>query len=941
LFSQFFGSTVRNVCVVSVDDNGSTDSSTVQSLLVVLPLFVDFVWDNAKSKVTVLPPLYFNYISENCKKLKMLPLYISYEDMLNKENFTYYFPIYGTSTKVSDSGLEVYKRHFFLFPLFSRTISEDYSSVDILWPLIHSDSSDVGSSKRLLPIYWQFEDKLQHKSFTYLAPFYLSFSWKKAPAMVLEDPLLDESEPIDNAEQISCKIMFPFFASVENSVKGWSSVGSLCFLPPYCYSWCDKQTNKSATYVWPIYGHSVSNNQKSYFFCWPLIKYSTQESNDEVNKALRIMNFNYKQYELEDQSLYYSYSIFPIFKHTVDQDYEKETEMIKNISPLHWYTRTTTADAGPITKLSLLWAFHPSFSLFKLKRNKKKGNLVYCYPFFHYITSHDSTDLTGSLSVFWLFPGLPQASLVHLSNEKNASTIWLYSLFYSKFSDNGFKQVSMLWFYHPEISLIKWRKTEDEVMHYIHPFYYFVNQKNISLFSSLYFLHPELSLIKHKQVKGPDWLFDSLTQYIAFLYYYRDRRDPTTGEFITKYYSFLWFLHPRLAACKYELEPSSNYHKRYLFPVFYELVQDNSHRLSLFWFLHPRIALFKFYSNDTDSMWTHSIPLIYWYSNNYGETPFTDFGLFAGMFRYFSNETVVSHSLYSLYSYTKDIEDNSYKLSLFFGMVKFERSAKNYTHVWPLFKSETTKYKQEHSVLWLGLHPSLCIFRYFHTQPSDSLISSSGSSDNADRYDEDDEDCSTTLNRLWPIYYYSNTDSSLDSSDYGPAVVFNLGWLFPQASLFHYSKDPITGITTNFLWGIYHTTKDTLTNTILSFDALWLLKSLKYNISLSLLKYRPSTGDHKRKEMSNERDLDFCAWKYTLWPIVTYEHDSSQQKKDIRVLARLMRLMWSPQNSLFYLNPLVWYERDMNGTYTAILGGLIGRETFPNGDSKMRWLWVF
>lgn len=78
-----------------------------------------------------------------------------------------------------------------------------------------------------------------------------------------------------------------------------------------------------------------------------------------------------------------------------------------------------------------------------------------------------------------------------------------------------------------------------------------------------------------------------------------------------------------------------------------------------------------------------------------------------------------------------------------------------------------------------------------------------------------------------------------------------------------------------------------------------------------------------------------------LWKVVSYERKDAETS-DFRVLWRLVRSSRTKESSIFELNPF-YYAESKNGETASwgILGGLLGAETTPDGQSKMRLLWIF
>ncbi len=88
-----------------------------------------------------------------------------------------------------------------------------------------------------------------------------------------------------------------------------------------------------------------------------------------------------------------------------------------------------------------------------------------------------------------------------------------------------------------------------------------------------------------------------------------------------------------------------------------------------------------------------------------------------------------------------------------------------------------------------------------------------------------------------------------------------------------------------------------------------------------------------------EREKDETLRARFLWQVVSYER-TGPDTKEFRFLWRLIRKSTTPQTEELELNPLYYRETDTEkGSYWAILGGLVGRETMPDGQTRMRYLW--
>jgi hypothetical protein len=89
-----------------------------------------------------------------------------------------------------------------------------------------------------------------------------------------------------------------------------------------------------------------------------------------------------------------------------------------------------------------------------------------------------------------------------------------------------------------------------------------------------------------------------------------------------------------------------------------------------------------------------------------------------------------------------------------------------------------------------------------------------------------------------------------------------------------------------------------------------------------------------------EREKDEKLKARFLWQVVSYERTGADTK-EFRFLWRLVRKSAAPRSEVLELNPLYYRETDAEKgtTYRAFLGGLIGSETMPDGQKRMRYLW--
>ncbi|HEY5649547.1 MAG TPA: hypothetical protein VIU33_08610, partial [Nitrospiria bacterium] len=177
----------------------------------------------------------------------------------------------------------------------------------------------------------------------------------------------------------------------------------------------------------------------------------------------------------------------------------------------------------------------------------------------------------------------------------------------------------------------------------------------------------------------------------------------------------------------------------------------------------------------------------------------------------------------------------------------------------------------------------------------------------------------TTLFPLW--WRHSETEKTRDLSLFLhwydrdiDRTRLSLGWVIPHyLSLIKYQKGD--GVSEHAFFPLYGY-KRNLHQDSLRVSLLWPLFS--YN-----------------------REDKFTEQTGFLWKVVSYEK-SGPDSSDFRVLWRLFRKSRTPTSKHLEFNPFYYYESEEGkGSYWAILGGLIGKETKENGETNMRWFWFF
>jgi hypothetical protein len=196
----------------------------------------------------------------------LFPLYISGQSE-KYGPYTSVFPLYG----------DIYERfwrdeyHYFLFPLYGRTVKKDTSSTNYLYPFFNTVSGERESGFQFWPLYGQASKAGVYDKRFVLWPFFIS-----------EHLAQDSDNPVTNLS------LLPLFASSQSPQRSavyapWPFCGVVRdtsgqvierdFLWPF---WLTAKGKESYTdrYI-PFYSSSRSKDVSSTWVMWPLYRHET------------------------------------------------------------------------------------------------------------------------------------------------------------------------------------------------------------------------------------------------------------------------------------------------------------------------------------------------------------------------------------------------------------------------------------------------------------------------------------------------------------------------------------------------------------------------------------------------------------------------------------------------------------------------------------------
>eukprot|EP01080_Neovahlkampfia_damariscottae_P000162 gene162-4408_t len=200
----------------------------------------------------------------------------------------------------------------------------------------------------------------------------------------------------------------------------------------------------------------------------------------------------------------------------------------------------------------------------------------------------------------------------HIKKDIEEDKIIIFLLYYSNHLRNIKSkkkqfEISILWFLHPFLTLIKFKKNNEFILFFIQPiFLYFKKNENINYIELFWLFHRRLSFIGYQ-------LKDTFNQFYIFPLYYQSNKDNLLKIYKILYLPIPWNDSIPISIINYKLKMKSintleekSYHFLLLF--YYEQLNDDSkvgtgigvgtgqnelieNNLYLFWLFYKKIAL--------------------------------------------------------------------------------------------------------------------------------------------------------------------------------------------------------------------------------------------------------------------------------------------------------------------------------------------------------------
>ena len=311
----------------------------------------------------------------------------------NQEDYFGLFPFFGTL--LNRYGKDEIR--FYLWPLYSESLSEGTRIWNFLWPFFSFTSGEKKRGYRFWPIYGEREELGVSKSAFFLWPIFL----KKTKGLDTEDPVEE-------------RMVFPFYVSKESKYF------------------------ESKTFLWPLFSHAREERTgfEQWDLPWPLFR--TFKGENLYGKRFFLF-YGYKVREGQSKRVFL---LYPFYQYEEDwmQDFHEKTYRI-----LFSRIRTGENDQGMEKGESIrIWPFYDrereeggreTLSLFYLLPFKEEGLERNLFPLFRIFRWEKDPQKGVSTNLFWGF---------YKEMKKEDVDYWEIAHFIGSKRGDGWKTVSFL-----------------------------------------------------------------------------------------------------------------------------------------------------------------------------------------------------------------------------------------------------------------------------------------------------------------------------------------------------------------------------------------------------------------------------------------------------------------------------------------------------------------
>ncbi|KAF2071638.1 hypothetical protein CYY_007046 [Polysphondylium violaceum] len=550
------------------------------SFKLILPLFVDVHKSETHIMVLVFP-IFVYYRKSIFKFVTLFPFFFRGQDASKGELFTYFFPIYGKSSKGKETN------RYFLFPIFSfkRKPEKEFVSIDLFFPFFHYDRSGIDGSysARILPFYWRSFNPVNE--FLLIMPFFWKFVTDK------------DSRPQKNT------LCLPFYF-YRDSAEYEFTFATPALLPPYYIHYHREQSQVEQTYFYPFFAHKIKGNDHLRWILLILYRHTWKDFSD-------YMTMNILFYFKHRSEKWKISGVFPLW---VQWHNNLENKYHLRVLFLVAYDRLMSATKAK-TRLSFFWILLIKAGLFYRKVTKfapppsgdnpdaspeisQLGTKTYFLLLFH--KKFNSYTDYSHFSLLWLFKSF--ISFIYVEKHGKDSLFYVFLLFFYK-RTSSLSRTAVIWLFHPIASLFLRESTPFTIITRFFPLFWVRstpdrvhNDDSIpgkasiqSRAVSILYIVPNFGLINYRRTQQKFALY-----FLPLFYYRKCKRDYST------IFSLFWFAVPHFSLFNYTREGEIVRHR--VFPIYYRISSDCDHGhgtyinlLSIVWLGHPVVALYRFH----------------------------------------------------------------------------------------------------------------------------------------------------------------------------------------------------------------------------------------------------------------------------------------------------------------------------------------------------------
>jgi len=302
---------------------------------------------------------------------------------------------------------------FILWPLYSRSVSEGYTTTNVLWPFYGRIEGEKRGGYRLWPLYGYKEEFGVSKLEFYLWPIFFRGTKGLDLGEPVEEKIVFPFYVSSESERFEKKtVIWPFFSRSRNRLTGLEQWDI-----PYPIFRYIKGEEARGTNIFPLYGYEERRGgMKKSFLLYPLLTVKEIQIGDVHEKTVRILLISRIRSGKGDQAegKGHSIRIWPFFDYERSEKGEaafsafylipyKEEGLERNLFPLFRIFQWETDPRGNCST-RLLWGLYKqskrnerkSWEIAHLMRWSREGNretVSFLHGLFQYTRNGPSADL--------------------------------------------------------------------------------------------------------------------------------------------------------------------------------------------------------------------------------------------------------------------------------------------------------------------------------------------------------------------------------------------------------------------------------------------------------------------------------------------------------------------------------------------------------------------